>query len=746
MKNKIRLVVLAVFVGLTAVGMARQSDRCAGALAELTAGVEAIDVGGGALPGGFILAGKNAFAIARCRNYNGTAAVAAAGAFYGEGRAVFLSHPAYLRGGEILHQTATFIKNSVRWTARGAKTPAIAALGDASIERFIKGLGFTNVKTVKSVAEAEGSAVLVANDIPPGEVDKVLEFVKAGGGFINGMLGWGFMWYKPTACFAEEFTPNRVAGQMGVLIGVSGVNRIDGSFPVVRGAHTRGIFVDEAFDMVLNGEKLSDSELKQAVTTLSQLATALPSSVRPDLHSRLAKLADHPDADKVPSPESPVGPESLFARIAIVARKNAWIANPENPVAAEKGAAVYPGLVAPGTPSIVKKVEIDLAVPRWHSTGVFAVAGKPLTVKISADAVKLGLKARIGTTADDLSALGEWKRHPLVTCEVPLVKESTTLYNPFGGLVYITVPFGAKTAARTDVEISGGVMAPWFRLGRDTRESFLEQCRSTGAPYGEIQGAEFIVTSDIESLKKVDDPEWIARYWDKVLKSARDLAQWKSRSYPERMCSDVQLTAGFMHSGYPLMTHVNEERYDWAVDRFRLEWGAAWGNYHEIGHNHQNRDWTPDGTGEVTVNLFTVHAIEAVTGADVREARFQCGALVSQYRISRWVAKGRRFSDWKQDPFLALEMYLRIKEAYGWDVYKKTFARYLEPGFARPKNDAEKWSVFAKEISRAAGVNLAAAMAAWSIPLDAETLKACSVYPAAAASVTEGLQVTADTK
>ena len=40
--------------------------------------------------------------------------------------------------------------------------------------------------------------------------------------------------------------------------------------------------------------------------------------------------------------------------------------------------------------------------------------------------------------------------------------------------------------------------------------------------------------------------------------------------------------------------------------RKRLGSGTAWGCFHEIGHNLQNKRWTPTGTGEVTCNIFGV--------------------------------------------------------------------------------------------------------------------------------------------
>lgn len=84
----------------------------------------------------------------------------------------------------------------------------------------------------------------------------------------------------------------------------------------------------------------------------------------------------------------------------------------------------------------------------------------------------------------------------------------------------------------------------------------------------------------------------------------------------------------------------------------------------------------------------------------------------------------------------AVEPYLRIAETYGWDVYRKTFAAYHAPGFAKPNGDAEKWGVFTTQLSDAAGADLAAVFAAWGVPVPEAVLADCAArHPAAPESL-----------
>jgi len=424
MKENINITIFAICAALSAGGASLEARNAA--RAEILNGVQAIDVGGGALPGPLILMGDDAFPLAECRNYDGTCSFAAAGAFYGQGRAVYLSHPAYLESRPFQRDTAAFLKQSVRWVAAGKGGAKIAVLRSAGTVEAFKELGFADVTRIGGADSLKGFDVLIASGFQKDEVPVILDFVKQGGGLVSAGLGWGFLFFNKNACFAEEFLDNRVMGPMGILMGDIGTDRIDGAFPTACDKIPSGTHVDEALALAIKGEFASSAERKQVTRTLTYLVNSLPGGVRSDVNTKLLELASRPEASAVPSPDKPVGSESVFARLAIIARKNAWQAEPEKLWPADPAAAFYPGLAKPGTPPIKRTVSVDLAIPRWHSTGVFAPAGQALTVTLGKEALKLGLKVRVGSTADDLSGCEEWRRAPLVTAELPLVKETTT--------------------------------------------------------------------------------------------------------------------------------------------------------------------------------------------------------------------------------------------------------------------------------------------------------------------------------
>ncbi|MGN1359492.1 MAG: M60 family metallopeptidase [Kiritimatiellia bacterium] len=711
---------------------------------ELAEGVRAINCDG--LPGTVLVLSDEAFPIARAKNWDGTATFAAAGVTYGKGRAIYLGHPSFLTSGKLSDETLAFHSNAIRWLVRNKPAPQIGVYRNAAIRNALKRAGIEST-LITDTADFPRYDLIASVDFTVQNAPAYLDFVRNGGGLLGAGLGWGWKQIASrtrAVSFADDFGDNRIFGPMGILMGDIGIVRPDKQgFPLDPQTVPNGTRADDALQIAAKDTYSSREQKRQVAVVLSQMAAVLPPSLPQGVLEKIAVFAKHPDAAKVPSPEHPVEPEDIFARLAILARKAAYETDRFRHWPADPAAEVYPGLVKPGTPTISREIEIDAAVPRWHSTGLFAPAGSRIAFTFPDGAADWNLRIRIGTTQDDLSGAAKgWKRFPLVTTEAPVLQSRVELTSPFGGLVYIIVPDQPPAAdKRFTVRIDGAVMAPWFKLGRDTAEGFFEECRQTGAPQGEVEGLNYIITFETTGLAQCKDPEWVAAYWDRYLDACQWLSGLPPRRFPERLCSDIQLQGiGVLHDGYPMMALVNRRNPSAVIlDRQALERAQAWGVYHEIGHNHQNPAWTPEGTSEVTVNLFTLLGISKVSGRSFRENGFATARAVADAKVRQWVASGKRFENWKKDPFLALEFYARLVETYGWDVLARVFAVYRKPGFALPRTNGDKWNVFAREFSAAVKQDVAAVMRQWSLPVSDAVARHCSQYAKAPDGLVRGL-------
>ncbi|NOZ19533.1 MAG: hypothetical protein GXP25_00430, partial [Planctomycetes bacterium] len=307
----------------------------------------------------------------------------------------------------------------------------------------------------------------------------------------------------------------------------------------------------------------------------------------------------------------------------------------------------------------------------------------------------------------------KWFRAPEITREFAIKSVDTKAANAFGGLVYIVVPKKCKPGT-IKVTIAGAVEAPYFVLGKTTRTEW-RTIRKRPAPWAEIASNKVILTVPSEDARKLDDPAAVLETWHRILDTCAELAMWPSpdRKRPERYVADVQLCAGYMHAGYPIMIPVSAAPK--LLDPGHLLKEGNWGLFHETGHNHQSRDWTFDGTGEVTVNLFTLYVFDKLCGVDPAKGRMAKPKI--RKGVTNYFEHGHKFDEWKKKPFVALMMYVQMQQAFGWDAFKKVFAEYRDlPAKERPKTDAEKRDQWMVRFSRTVGKNLGPFFEAWGVP------------------------------
>ena len=182
-----------------------------------------------------------------------------------------------------------------------------------------------------------------------------------------------------------------------------------------------------------------------------------------------------------------------------------------------------------------------------------------------------------------------------------------------------------------------------------------------------------------------------------------------------------------MHSGYPIMAHLDQQAN--LVNPKHLSSECNWGFYHEVGHNHQEGDWTFDGTVEVTVNLFTLYVYEFLCGIPVSDD-FHGSHRSRTELMALYDFDNPDFALWKREPFLALIMYAQIQQEFGWDAYRQVFATYRSLSNAeRPKTDDDKRDQWMVRFSRQVGRNLGPFFEAWGVPTSQEARNSITNLP-----------------
>lgn len=750
MKKRISLlVVLSLFSVLTtSVVCGAESD-----LAILTRGVDSIAKTGA--PGPIVSFGENSFPVALGAYDNKTSESLVSASRVGAGKVVAFGHPDYVKAAAITSSPGTerFMSNAIEWTTGSAdKDAKIAVWRDEALANYLKGKGY-DASVVTTIPDEFDLFISDSFSLNDEQFDKLFSVVQRGAGFITGGLGWGWQQLNPGKNILEDYRANHFFRKYGVNMAwtpgfleptFSGAYKVDaqetGSKKYVSGIETLN-FLRQLSD--------SSSEVDALIKNLnaddSRQIAATQALIYPNLSAEdrasIDQLASGYSKELVPTEKDPIRSADLLARLVVSIQTERYLhgqlsgSTSAQDVPALKAADSFPGAPSEDAPRLENvSVSIKSAIPDWNSTGLYAAPGEPITVTISNDLLKKlpkQLGVRIGAHRDTLWHLGDWKRYPEICIEKKITSSETTLANPFGGPIYITVPRGLGAGAPDviDVTISGAVAAPYF-VKDETSLDAWKTIRELPGPWAELQGRNIIVTVPSRAIRNLDNPQRLMEVWDRVLDLEAELNAGPAvPDRPERICCDRQISAGYMHSGYPIMTWMDVEKA--LVDAEALAKDGNWGFYHELGHNHQSPNWTFAGTTEVTCNYFSLYVMEKLNGKRAEETR---GELTKERRLKdlkKYLDRGADFEHWKKDPFLALGMTIQIRNEFGWEPIMNAIKEYRKASANElPHNDLEKRDQWMVRLSRNCGRNLAPFFEKWGVPTSPEARESLKELPA----------------
>lgn len=686
-------------------------------LSVLLDGVSAIDKPGA--PGPLVVWGDNAFPILAGQSGDAMEPLVAA-AQWGAGRVVVFGHNGYLKSTG--NDTARLRRNAIAWCAgeKAARKPSVALWKSANgLEAELNAAGF-RAETLEELARLSkyDVAVLDTGSLKEEkERETVRTFVEKGGGLVCGSLGWGWLQLNNGKTI-QDHPGNHLLFDVGIAWADGTIAPTGEGDAYLARTHPLA-HVGKAIDALARAPGKEDAT--QALAVLSRALRTIPESA-PGFGDRLEKLlASGGDRPPVPSPDHPVTTDDPLARVLLsVTCGRVTTAAPES-IGAHPAAREFPGEVKKETPSVVANRVVNSKLSGWHSLGLYAPPGALIHVRIPEEAADAGLEARIGCHSDRLYHLDKWTRAPEISFTWPLRQAVTKMANPFGGLVYLVVP-GRFAIEDIKVDVAGAVESPLYELGKTSPSDWQRAVRSTGAPWAEFASGRVVVSVPTEVARSVRDPEELMKTWDRVLLLEDQLRTVsKEGDRPERIVCDRQISAGYMHSGYPVMVGMDQAEHLASAENLSKE--GNWGFFHEFGHNHQRGDWTFDGTGEVTCNLFSLYVFDKLCGVPPEEHK-RGNEEFREKKMQDYFALGRRsFDKWKSDPFIALVPYIQMQQEFGWEMFQKVFAEYeaLQDS-ERPKSDDEKRDQWMVRFSKAAGRNLGPFFRAWNIPVSESAL------------------------
>lgn len=659
---------------------------------------------GGALPGEVMAFGDRAVVLAGAADGKQVRPAAVA-ADFGQGRVAALGHGALL-------QPAAPVVKLLAWLSGPAGR--IGVFGNPP--SGFPGLAFERVGP--QGLQGVGAVVVSSGDIGTRvSVADLTEFVRGGKGLLVLDTPWGWLQTHPGKTLAEDHPGNELLEVMGIGFAAGTLDNKSGKLPLI--APIDALHAGRALQ-IFEGTDQPSAENGTAIGAV--LASVLRDGRKgSDFVNRVVTAVKGTAGSAFPIAGKPVLAKDFRARIGLTFADMEWRRLPVNRVVASPAAADFPGIVDPTAPRESAVVAIESGKRRWRSTGRYAAPGETVTATLSPELVGKPVGLRIGGHKDQLWGLDKWDRCPSIDLEVRITGGSVQAANPFGGMVYITcdqpLPAGS-------VVLAGTVEAPVYFLGQTTPAQW-RSLRLSGAPWGEIVGRHSAICVPSRVLKTLDDPKLVAEYFDEMVAEAEKLYAVDPGTTEHRYQVDRQISAGYMHAGYPIMTWEDVSEKFVNISILRGSTGNPnWGFYHELGHNYQRGEWTWNGWGEITNNLFSLYACQHFNGQIVG-----IGAMTEdqvQKRLAEVKANPGSKSFYNLDPWYGLSFWEMLRREFGFNSFTQYFAwcKGQQIGQDQARKDA-----FLVEMSRIVGHDLARYGEMWGIKFSATAKAKTSAYP-----------------
>ena len=566
----------------------------------------------------------------------------------------------------------------------------------------------------------------------------LINFMLAGGGLIMGGHAW--YWSYSNSDVAHNYPGNKIAKTTGLFVsqawGYNSVNLTETPHPLARPQSA----IQAIYDDRINNQKLSINDASIADSTLS-VCTGVVSL---DFHDFWSPLRDTVNTTGWTVIEygtlwqnvghnmgdDPVADTLLRVEAALTQGL------PANELPAHPSHVEFPGEVPANTTRVTTTVSVDgnqsglpsnfgYAGARAHvrmSTGLYAAPGDVVTVTLPSEIVDSGAYVLVGAHSDKLWSKSQLHRHPEIVRWWYVDDVSMEVGNAFGGPIYIAIEPGS-TLGDFQANFTNAVEAPMFVLGETSDFEWIYSESDNPAPWAELVSDNFIMTVPSHEIRDLTNPTDLMDWWDIALEMEHELYGYLPWPRVERAVFDAQISAGWMHSGYPFMAH--DLSVAGVVNVSYMSENGDWGMFHELGHNHQWMPSTLPGTTETGCNFASVYLMEDLVGIEGHNA---VDPAQRANRMRGYFDDGSNIANWSV--WTALDTYLIIKEEWGWDPITQALTVYYTlPTAEVPTTGDEEFNAWVLHLSNATGYNLAPYHAAWGFPLTQNTHDSLTHFP-----------------
>ena len=431
----------------------------------------------------------------------------------------------------------------------------------------------------------------------------------------------------------------------------------------------------------------------------------------------------------------------------------------------------FPGKVkAPAIPGTVYTAKINATMVQdvglrsafsqsfaRRPTGYYLAAGDIAKVTVPASMVNKNFVIRVGANVHDKYIKSTIERPFRVSNKFPIVSEVTEIANPYGGGIYIDVPYLASAGASVDIKIQNAVPAPFFQsttLNATTLQQWQTVQRNNPAPWADFMSDKFMMTLPTSWIYAYADPVTLMKDWDNRMDVISKLTGKQTLRNNQVLYAivDTSLYGDAFGIGYP--TGNNEYKPGNPTDGNNKSWLLVPGRsafktgnseFHELGHAQLFSNF--NGEGEAAINVLYVAVVNQLyvgTEADGKGGDID-GALGESMGNTRTLTREVAAVNWMVTAnFRAgnpmditnseknevryqqrgYAKYVEVAALFGWDKLEAFWAeenRVAVPG----KDPSTETDSRILRMSIAAGADLTPLIHFWGIqPNNATALKA----------------------
>jgi hypothetical protein len=667
----------------------------------------------------------------------------------GKGKLLLLGPSVYLKTAILNNNNVTqLLKNALNWAKPGNSTNiAVAESIDKGFISFLQKQNATVYTTKGLILKKNTDILILDKDVTDTkQLQRIEDFITNGGTLIFASPYSDLYNSKDTIkdLRSLDLGINKLLAKAGV-VNVNGIIIQSAKYKkLATGAVPKYLHLTSILTAYQNKEKFSESADFFVGLTIDMAFKYNDSTSV--IVKRIRQILNIPAEMPLPSPSKPVlnnTPALRSANRMAYSYYNRQQNFPLHPQAKAIGYDIFPGAVPANAQRVTQKVNIKVYVgsqgltdnltaiqSRPHSTGLYVPAGEKVTITLKRSDIHRKLEARIGVHDNDVTGLDQFTRIPLdLTKSFKLEKEEVEVYSPYGGLLLIAIP-DTSTLKDLTIQVKGAVKAPYFKLGETSEQDWNTTTRNNPAPWAELATDNIVLTVPAYRIRNLSDPVKLMQFWDEVMNADADLAAMPlKRKHQEHIVIDNDVAYGYMFTTLDKIVAPDDQSCEWMLNESFIRGHGSWGTFHELGHRHQYWPFEDGSTQEVTVNLYTMYVYDKVLHKGMYNHEGMEDKDKVMKVIKNYLDNDPTFNKWRNDPFLALSMYIQIINAFGWDAIKAVNTTYRTmPKDQFPNTPQQKIDVRFITLCKATNSNLTHFFEAWKVPISADAKNKVAGY------------------